>query len=134
MGQLISVSNNHPTVNIFKPLRLKDGMRLCRQWNTWVLWHWQCDTALCQALYLPGPIQYSFTCENTCTTAFSISWKVTFNKDSSVLPFEALGSWEFLFHAHLRLSMPVAWLNKWSMFFLFVFFYSGMLYVLKSFL
>lgn len=75
MGQLTLVSNDHPTVNIFKPLRLKDGMRLCRQWNTWVLWHWQCDTALCQALYLPGPIQYSFTCENTCTTAFSISWK-----------------------------------------------------------
>lgn len=105
MRRLISVSNNHPTVNILKSLRFKDGTNLCYQFNTLVLWHWHYDTGLCQARYMPGLIQYSFTCENPCTIIFSICLKVTFNKNISVLPFESLGSWKPLFHAQIRLAM-----------------------------
>lgn len=106
MEQFISVSNDHPTVNIFKTLSFKDGTRVCYQFNTLVLQHWHNDTAPFRALYMPGLIQYSITCENPCTIAFSICWKVTFNKNISALPIESLGSWKPLHHAQCKLAMP----------------------------
>lgn len=106
MKQFISVSNDHPTVNIFKSLSFKDGTRVCYQLNTLLLQHWQYDTAPCRALYIRGLIQYSITCENPCTIAFSICWKVTFNKNISVLPIESLGGWKPLHHAQCKLAMP----------------------------